>query len=181
MTRSLPLCPNRCIFLVLMRHFSFSCGNPARPRPGENTAHGKIFSCWSHKEDLHTAYPNMVTKSPRYAKSRDFYKKNESKNEELLCWEYRNIFVDVLKSIQWENLFDPWNMELFSDFCHLKTFLATRLVFYLFWRWQPVAHTPFQQPGNAAVLKRSRPYYRGSFLKKIYENFVGTLETVRNI
>ena len=23
-----------------MRHFSFSCGNPARPRPGENTAVG---------------------------------------------------------------------------------------------------------------------------------------------
>ena len=28
---------------------------------------------------------------------------------------------------------------------------------------------------------RESPYYRGSFLKKIYENFVGTLETVRNI
>ena len=38
-----------------------------------------------------------------YAKSRDFYKKNESKNEELLCWEDRNVFVDVLKSIQREN------------------------------------------------------------------------------
>ena len=37
-TRSLPLRPNGRIFLVLMRHFSFSCGNPARPRPGENTA-----------------------------------------------------------------------------------------------------------------------------------------------
>ena len=28
---------------------------------------------------------------------------------------------------------------------------------------------------------RESPYYRGSFLKKIYENFVGTLETVHNI
>ena len=28
---------------------------------------------------------------------------------------------------------------------------------------------------------RESPYYRGSFLKKICENFVGTLETVRNI
>ena len=28
---------------------------------------------------------------------------------------------------------------------------------------------------------RESPYFRGSFLKKIYENFVGTLQTVRNI
>ena len=27
---------------------------------------------------------------------------------------------------------------------------------------------------------RESPYYRGVFFKKIYENFVGTLETVRN-
>ena len=27
---------------------------------------------------------------------------------------------------------------------------------------------------------RKSPYYRGFFLQKIYENFVGTLETVRN-
>ena len=27
---------------------------------------------------------------------------------------------------------------------------------------------------------RESPYYRGFFLKIIYENFVGTLETVRN-
>ena len=55
------------------------------------------------------------------------------------------------------NLFDHWNMTLSSDFCHLKTLLATRLVFHLCWRWQPVAHAPFQQPWNAAVLKRSWP------------------------
>ena len=34
---NLPLRPNGRIFFVLMRHFSFSCGNPARPRPGENS------------------------------------------------------------------------------------------------------------------------------------------------
>ena len=33
----------------------------------------------------------------------------------------------------------------------------------------------------SVVRIRESPYYRGSFLKKIYENFVGTLETVRNI
>ena len=55
------------------------------------------------------------------------------------------------------NLFDHWNMALSSDFHHLKTLLATRLVFHLFWRWQPVAHAPFQQPWNAAVLKRCSP------------------------
>ena len=34
---------------------------------------------------------------------------------------------------------------------------------------------------SVCVRIRESPYYRGSFLKKIYENFVGTLETVRNI
>ena len=33
----------------------------------------------------------------------------------------------------------------------------------------------------SVVRIRERPYYRGFFFKKIYENFVGTLETVRNI
>ena len=34
----------------------------------------------------------------------------------------------------------------------------------------------------SVVLIKENPYYRGFFfLKKIYENFVGTLETVRNI
>ena len=32
----------------------------------------------------------------------------------------------------------------------------------------------------SVVRVRESPYYRGFFLKKIYENFVGTLETVRN-
>ena len=54
------------------------------------------------------------------------------------------------------NLFDHWNMALSSDFRHLKAPLGNRLVFRLFWRWQPVARAPFQQPRNAAVLKRSR-------------------------
>ena len=48
-------------------------------------------------------------------------------------------------------------MALSSDFRHLQTLLATRSVFHLFWRWQAVAHAPFQQPRNAAVLKCSRP------------------------
>ena len=33
----------------------------------------------------------------------------------------------------------------------------------------------------SVVCIRGSPYYRGSFLKKIYENFVGALETVHNI
>ena len=78
-------------------------------------------------------------------------------------------FVDVLKSIQQKknkenvhirtvyNLFDHLNMALSSDFRHLKTLLATRSDFHLFWRWQPVAHASFQQPQNVAVLKRSQP------------------------
>ena len=32
----------------------------------------------------------------------------------------------------------------------------------------------------SVVCIRESPYHRGLFLKKIYENFVGTLETVRN-
>ena len=78
-------------------------------------------------------------------------------------------FVDVLKSIQQKknkenihvrtvhNFFDYLNMALSSGFRHLKTLLATRSVFHLFWRWQPVARAPFQQPQNAAVLKSSQP------------------------
>ena len=30
-------------------------------------------------------------------------------------------------------------------------------------------------------IRESRSYFRGSVLKKIYEDFFGTLETVRNI
>ena len=33
----------------------------------------------------------------------------------------------------------------------------------------------------SVVRIRESPHYRGFFLKKIYENFVSTLETVRNI
>ena len=33
----------------------------------------------------------------------------------------------------------------------------------------------------SVVRIRESSYCRGSFFKKIYENFVGTLETVRNI
>ena len=32
----------------------------------------------------------------------------------------------------------------------------------------------------SVVLIRESPFYRGGFLKKIYENFVGALETIRN-
>ena len=63
------------------------------------------------------------------------------------------------------NLFDHSNIALSSDFPHLKTLLATRSVFHLFWRWQPVAHAPFHasmQPRNAAVLKCSRPRTSGT-------------------
>ena len=167
MTRSLPLRPNGCIFLVLMCHFSFSCGNPARPRPYENTAHGKIFSCWSHKEDLHysvSKHGNEITKA---CKITWFLQKKCIKKWRVVvlrilqhfcgCFEKHSTgkHKENLRTVC--NLFDHWNMALFSDFCHLKTFLATRLVFHLFWRWQPVAHAPFQQPRHAAVLKRSRP------------------------
>ena len=33
---------------------------------------------------------------------------------------------------------------------------------------------------SVVLIRESLYYYRGSFLKKIYENFGGTLETVRN-
>ena len=39
-----------------------------------------------------TAYPNLVMKSQRYAKSCDF---QETKNHKMKC--YRGMFVDVLK------------------------------------------------------------------------------------
>ena len=96
-----------------------------------------------------TVYPNMVTNSQTYVLriSRHFCgyfeKHSMGKHKENLRTVY--------------NLFDHWNMALSSDFRHLKTLLATRLVFHLFWRWQPVAHAPFQQPQSAAVWKLSRP------------------------
>ena len=33
---------------------------------------------------------------------------------------------------------------------------------------------------ESVVRIKESPYYRGFFLKKIYDNFLGTLETVRN-
>ena len=128
---------------------------------------GKYFHVDHTRRTCITAYPNMVTKSQRYAKSRDFYKKKWIKKWRVVvlrrsqrfcgCFEKHSTgkHKENLRTVC--NLFDHWNMALFSDFCLLKTFLATRLVFHLFWRWQPVAHAPFQQPRNAAVLKRSRP------------------------
>ena len=48
---------------------------------------------------------------------------------------------------------------VYNSFDHviLKLFLPLDWSSILFWRWQPVAHAPFQQSQNAAVLKRSRP------------------------
>ena len=51
--------------------------------------------------------------------------------------------------------------------------IIKRLSLYEFTLWG--------QDLESVVCIRESPYYRGSFLKKIYENFVGTLETVRNI
>ena len=115
-----------------------------------------------------TAYPNTVTKSQRDAKITLFLrKKKRIKKWRVvvlrISWCFCGCFKkhsmgkhkENLRTVY--NLFDHWNMALSSVFRHPKTLLATRLVFHLFWRWQPVAHAPFQQPRNAAVLKRSRP------------------------
>ena len=51
-------------------------------------------------------------------------------------------------------------------------FVIKRLSFYEFTLWG--------RDLVSVVRIRESPYYRG-FLNKIYENFVGTLETVRNI
>ena len=53
---SLPLRSNGRIFLVFMRHFSFSCGNPARPRPGENTA----YLYWSANIKVYYPYLSVL-------------------------------------------------------------------------------------------------------------------------
>ena len=77
------------------------------------------------------------------------------KNIATFLWMFWKAFNGKTHTVY--NLFDHWNMALSTDSRHLKTLLATRSVFHLFWRWQPVAHAPFQHPRNAAVLKRSRP------------------------
>ena len=77
------------------------------------------------------------------------------KNIATFLWMFWKAFNGKTHTVY--NLFDHWNIALSTDSRHLKTLLATRSVFHLFWRWQPVAHAPFQQPRNAALLKRSRP------------------------
>ena len=93
---------------------------------------GKYFHVDHARRTCITAYPNMVTKPQRYAKSRDLQEKNESKNEGLLCyvkniatfsWVFCKAFngktQENLRTVY--NLFDHWNMALSSDFRHLKT------------------------------------------------------------
>ena len=57
LTRSLPLCPKGRIFLPLIRHLSFSCGNPARLRPAEDTGQGTKLTVYLklffHGFDIH--------------------------------------------------------------------------------------------------------------------------------
>ena len=75
--------------------------------------------------------------------------------------------MDVLKSIQWENTRKTYESTTYltTEIWHfLQTFIIFKLLLPLDWSsicfeaiWQPVAHAPFQQPRNAAVLKRSRP------------------------
>ena len=77
------------------------------------------------------------------------------KNIATFLWMFWKEFNGKTHTVY--NLFDHWNMALSTESRHLKTLLASRSVFHLFWRWQPVAHASFQQPRNAVVLKRSRP------------------------
>ena len=129
---------------------------------------GKYFRVDHARRTCITAYPNTVTKSQRDAKITLFLrKKKRIKKWRVvvlrISWRFCGCFKkhstgkhkENLRTVY--NLFDHSNIALSLDFRHLKTLLATRSVFHLFWRWQPVAHTPFQQPRNAAVLKHTRP------------------------
>ena len=58
----------------------------------------KYFHVDHTRRTFVTAYPNLVMKSQRYAKSYDF---QETKNHKMKC--YSGVFVDVLKSIRQEN------------------------------------------------------------------------------
>ena len=85
-----------------------------------------------------TANRNMVTKSQKVTKSTWFLRKKESQNEVLLCEEYRDVFVNVLKRIRRENggktsgqsttYLTTEIRHFFSDFRRLKTLLATRSI-----------------------------------------------------
>ena len=55
---------------------------------------------------------------------------------------------------------------------HLITSVSVRLSLYEFTLWG--------RDLGSVVRIRESPHYRGFFLNEIYENFVGTLETVRN-
>ena len=84
-----------------------------------------------------------------------------------LFLEYRDIFVDVLKSIQWENRQGKLESTTYLT-TEIWHFLQTFVIFKLFLPldWSSICfedgslllmHAPFQQPWNAAVLKGSRP------------------------
>ena len=117
---------------------------------------GKYFHVDHARRTCITVYPNMVMKSQRYAKSRE--KEKNEKQMKVCCFKNIVTFLWMFwKAFNGKTQGKLENMALSSDFHHLWTLLATRLVFHLFWRWQPVAHAPFQQPRNAALLKCSWP------------------------
>ena len=110
-----------------------------------------------------TVYPNTLTKSQRDAKITLFLrKKKRIKKWRVVVLRILWRFCGCLKKHSTGkheenlrtvyNLFDHSNIALSSDFRHLKSLLATRSVFHLSWKWQPVAHAPFHASSHEMLL-----------------------------
>ena len=102
-----------------------------------------------------TAYPNMVTKSQRFAKSTWFLGKENHKTK---CCYVKNIVTCLW--MFWKEFDGKKNLRIwplkYGTFFRLSSsetqLLATTSVLHLFWRWRPVVRAS-HQPRNAAVLK----------------------------
>ena len=100
----------------------------------------EIFSCWSRKEDLHYSVSKHGNKITKVCKITWFLTKKWIKKWRVVVLRISRHFCgwfekhsmgkhkENLRTVY--NLFDHWNMALSSDFRHLKTLLATRLVFH---------------------------------------------------
>ena len=81
-----------------------------------------------------------------------------------------------MKSVNSTNLASQLDAQLFTTHKLLQLFYKRTCS--NFHKMREIKNARFSRP--LSVYRKST-YYRDFFLKKIYENFVGTLETVRNI
>ena len=125
-----------------------------------NYTHRKIWLC---KEDFHYSVSKHSNEITKVRKNHIVFKKKKwIKKWRVIVlrisWRFCGCFKkhstgkhkENLRTVY--NLFDHSNIALSSDLRHLKTLLATRSVFHLFWRWQPVADALFHASSHEMLL-----------------------------